>query len=107
MTKRKCMQSVAVVVLVCMLLVSMAACAPVLRGTYSTEGVLKQSVTFKDNNEISLSAFGIDINGTYRIENDKIIITYSILNISTDWEKSFKKDGDSIFIDGTEFIKEK
>ena len=37
----------------------------------------------------------------------EITITYSLLGLSYDWVKSFKKDGSSIFIDGTEFVKEK
>ena len=33
-------------------------------------------------------------------------ITYSLLNFSYEIEKSFKKKGSSIFIDGTEFVKD-
>ena len=39
-------------------------------------------------------------------EDGKIIITYSLMNLSYDLEMSFVKEGNSIFIDGTEFIKE-
>ena len=55
---------------------------------------------------MEVSAFGIDVEGEYLIEDDTITITYSFLNLSYDWKKSFEKKGNSIFIDGTEFIKE-
>ena len=55
---------------------------------------------------MEVSAFGINVEGEYLIEDDTITITYSLLNLSYDWEKSFEKKGNSIFIDGTEFIKE-
>lgn len=88
--------------LMCML----TSCATKLNGTYTNnEGLIKQSFTFKEGNKVEFSAFGIDVKGEYLIEDDTITITYSLLNISYDWKKSFKKDGDSIFIDGTEFIK--
>lgn len=88
---------------VCML----TSCATKLSGTYTnSEGLIKQSFTFKDDNKVDVSAFGIDVEGEYLIEDGKITITYSLLSLSYDWEKSFEKKGDSIFIDGTEFVKE-
>jgi transcriptional regulator with XRE-family HTH domain len=60
--------------------------------------------------EILLSladAFGIEVEGEYLIEDGEITITYSLLGLRYDWVKSFEKDGSSIFIDGTEFVKEK
>ena len=84
-----------------------SACTTKLNGTYTSDGLVEQSFTFKEDNVVVMSAFGIEAEGTYVIEDDKITITYSLLNISYDWEKSFEKDGDSIFIDGTEFVKEK
>lgn len=96
-----------VVVMICMLLFMLTACTTKLSGTYTNDkGLIKQSFTFKEDNKVEVSAFGIDVEGEYLIEDGKITITYSLLNLSYDWEKSFEKDGDSIFIDGTEFIKE-
>ena len=92
------------VILVCFL----TACTTKLSGTYTNdEGTIKQSFTFKDDNKVVVSAFGIDVEGEYLIEDGKITITYSLLNLSYDLEKSFEKKGNSIFIDGTEFVKEK
>ena len=91
------------VLLVCCL----AACSPKLSGTYTSDGIIKQSFTFKEDSVVVMSAFGINAEGTYRIENDTITITYKLLNLSYDWEKSFEKDGDTITIDGVEFFKEK
>jgi hypothetical protein len=60
-----------------------------------------------EDNKVKVSAFGIDVEGEYLIEDGEITITYSLLGLSYDWVKSFEKDGSSIFIDGTEFVKEK
>ncbi len=91
-------------VIVCML----TACTTKLNGTYTNnEGLIKQSFTFKEDNKVEVSAFGINIEGEYEIEDNTITITYSILNIDYNMEKSFVKKGNSIFIDGVEFIKEK
>ncbi len=107
MMKKK-MKSIAILMLLTFLLVGMlSACATKLSGTYTNdEGLIKQSFTFKENDKVEVSAFGIDVEGEYLIEDDTITITYSLLNLSYDWEKSFEKKGNSIFIDGTEFIKE-
>lgn len=94
------------VVLAVMIVCVLTACSTKLDGTYtSKEGVVKQSFIF-DGDTVKVSAFDIDINGTYEIKDDEITITYRILNLSYDFVKSFKKSGDSIFIDGVEFVKE-
>ena len=102
------MKRVVAAVLVCLVLCTLTACATTLKGTYTcTDGLIKQSFTFKEDNKVAVSAFGIDVEGEYLIEDGKITITYSLLGLRYDWVKSFKKDGNSIFIDGKEFVKEK
>lgn len=99
---------VAVLLLVCMMVCTLSACATTLKGTYTgKEGLIEQSFTFKEDNKVYVSAFGINVEGEYLIEDGEITITYSLLGLSYDWVKSFRKDGNSIFIDGTEFVKEK
>lgn len=99
---------VASVLLVCVMVCTLTACTTTLKGTYtSKDGLVEQSFTFMEDNKVKVSAFGIDVEGEYLIEDGEITITYSLLGLSYDWVKSFKKDGDSIFIDGTEFVKEK
>lgn len=99
---------VAALLLVCVMVCTLTACTTTLKGTYtSKEGLVEQSFTFKEDNKVEVSAFGIDVEGEYLIEDGKITITYSLLGLSYDWVKSFEKDGSSIFIDGTEFVKEK
>ena len=88
-----------------MMVCSLTACSKKLSGTYTADGIIKQSFTFEDEN-VTISAFGIEAEGTYKIEKDKIIITYSLLGFSYDWEKSFERDGKDIIIDGTKFVKE-
>lgn len=97
----------AVLMVICLMICSLTACTTKLSGTYtSEEGLVKQSFTFKEDNVVEMSAFGIDVEGTYKIEDDKITITYKLLNLSYDWEKDFEKNGNTITIDGTDFVKE-
>lgn len=104
---KKNMKAIISVLLIFVMACSLTACATKLNGTYTSDGLIEQSFTFKEDNIVVISAFGIDAEGTYKIEDDKITITYKLLNLSYDWEKSFEKDGDTIKIDGTEFVKEK
>ena len=93
--------------MVCVLLCPLMGCATTLKGTYvAKDSLIQQSLTFKEDNRVEMSAFGLEIEGDYLIEDGTITITYSVLNLSYDWVKSFKKDGNSIFVDGIEFIKE-
>lgn len=106
--KKKVARSVIALLLVCVMVGTLTACTITLKGTYtSTEGLVEQSFTFKEDNKVEVSAFGIDIEGEYLIEDGQITITYSLLGLSYDWVKSFDMKGSSIFIDGTEFVKEK
>ena len=96
------------IALIIVMLCSLTACATKLNGIYTNnEGLIKQSFTFKDDNMVEVSAFGIDVEGKYLIEDGKITITYSLLNLSYAWKKDFEKKGDTIVIDGTEFVKDK
>ena len=106
--KSVCKKLVAALLLVCVMVCTLTACTTTLKGTYtSKDGLVEQSFTFKEDNKVEVSAFGIDVEGEYLIKDGEITITYSLLGLSYDWVKSFKKDGSSIFIDGTEFVKEK
>lgn len=92
-------------VFVLLLSFGLTGCGSKLSGTYVADGIVDQTFTFQEDNVVVFSAFGVDAEGIYKIEDDKIIITYKFLNLSYDWEKSFEKDGDTIYIDGTEFVK--
>ena len=93
--------------LVFVMVISLVACGTKLRGTYTSDGLIEQSFIFKEDNVVVISAFGIDAEGTYKIEDGKISITYRFLNLSYNLEKSFDKDGDTIKIDGIKFVMEK
>ena len=54
---------------------------------------------------MTMSAFGVNASGTYRIEGDQIIITYSLFGQEYTWEQSFSQSGNVINIGGTEFEK--
>lgn len=106
--KRRYLKSIVAVLLICAMVCTLTACTTTLKGTYTTkDSLIEQSFTFMEDNKVKVSAFGIDVEGEYLIEDGEITITYSLLGLSYDWVKSFEKDGSSIFIDGTEFVKEK
>ena len=106
--KKNLKRIVSLVLLAAMIMCVLTACATKLSGTYTNEeGLIKQSFTFKEDNKVDVSAFGVNIEGEYLIEDDTITITYSLMNLSYDLEKPFEKKGASIFIDGIEFVKEK
>lgn len=107
MFQRKMLKCVAVVLVICLMCCTLMACATKLSGTYtSKDGLIKQSFTFMEDDRVKVSAFGINVEGTYKIEDDEITITYSLLNLSYNMTKSFEKSGQSIFVDGVEFVKE-
>lgn len=100
-------RTVAAVLVICTVFCMLTACGTTLSGTYTKkDSLIKEQFTFKDDGKVAVSAFGIDVEGDYVIEDGTITITYSLLDFSYDWTKSFEKDGDSIFIDGEEFVKE-
>lgn len=83
----------------------LTACAGAkLDGTYRAQGLISQSFTF-DGDQVTMSAFGMNASGTYRIEGDRIIITYNLFGQEFTWEQSFSQSGDVINIGGTEFKK--
>ena len=106
MTEKRIFKQIVALVLACLCLFALASCTTTLKGTYTSDGLIQQSFTFKEDNVVEVSAFGIEVEGTYEIEDDQITVTYSLLGLHYDWVKSFRKDGNSIFIDGTEFIKQ-
>ncbi len=104
--KKKILRFVAAALLVVAIVTCFTACSKKLEGTYTSTGLISQSFTFDKDNKVVMSAFGINAEGTYVIEENMITITYSLGSLSYDWQKSFEKDGDTITIDGTEFIKQ-
>lgn len=102
----KMWKRVIAVVLVLVVMCTVTACTTTLKGTYVKLNSIEQ-ITFKEDNKVEVSALGlIGVEGEYLIEGGKITITYRLGPISYDMVKSFKKDGNSIYIDGVEFIKE-
>ncbi len=107
MLKKRITRCLVSLILVSLMMCVLSSCATTLEGTYtSKEGLIEQSFTFKEDNKVEVSAFGLDIEGEYKIEDEQITITYGLWGFHYDMVKSFKKDGNSIFIDGTEFVKE-
>ena len=82
-------------------LLAVVLCATMLT---ACGGSKLQSFTF-DGDQVTMSAFGVNASGTYRIEGDQIIITYSLFGQEYTWEQSFSQSGNVINIGGTEFEK--
>ena len=69
------------------------------------QGIIKQSFAFKEDNKVEFSSFGIDIEGEYFIEDDKITTIYSFLILVTTQRKALRKRQFEFF-DETEIVKE-
>ena len=103
---KKILKTSALLLVICAML-SLASCwKQTLSGTYTEGGLITSSLIFEGDN-VTISAFGIKAKGTYRIEKDTIYMTYEVLGSEQTVSKSFSKSGNSIFIDGKEFVKEK
>lgn len=103
----KYFKSIAAMLMICAIVFVMAGCSSKLNGKYTkSEGLIEQSFIFNNDGTVKVSAFDIEIEGEYEIKDGKITITYSLLGLSYDWVKDFDKKGNSIFIDGTEFVKD-
>lgn len=77
----------------------------VLMGTYTSSDGL-QYFTFSGTNTVKMSLSIFSATGTYLIQGDKIVIEYSLLNQSDTMEAGFSRIGNSIYIDGVEFVKQ-
>ncbi|MBO4562717.1 MAG: hypothetical protein J5772_03810 [Clostridia bacterium] len=76
-----------------------------LNGTYKSSGLIAQTFTFSGDN-VTMSAFGVNANGTYKIKGDTIYITYTLLGQEYTWSQPFSKSGKMIVIGGTVFEKQ-
>lgn len=92
-------------VLMVVVLLSAVACTKRLSGSYVSSEILGTTYTF-DGDKVTVSSdLGIALTGTYKIEKDTISITYTVLSISSTNTLSFEKKGNSIFLDGVEYVK--
>lgn len=92
--------------MMCLMLVILSACSSGLKGTYKSSGLIAQSFTFGDNSSVTMSAFGVNTTGTYKISGDKMTVDYTLLGINSNWSCTFQQKGSDIYIDGTEFVKQ-
>ena len=101
----KMKKSISLLVILCIAATMLTTCGgSKLDGTYHSQGLISLSFTF-DGDQVTMSAFGVNASGTYRIEGDQIIITYSLFGQEYTWEQSFSQSGNVINIGGTEFEK--
>ncbi len=100
-------RALACVLALVLLTTALTACGggSTLSGTYRSNDLIAQAFTFSGDT-VMMSAFGINANGHYTISGDTIEITYSLFGMDYTWSQSFSRDGSSIFIGGTEFIKQ-
>ena len=99
-------RTICLVLAALLLVVSLAACGgSKLKGTYVSQGSSVVTYTF-DGDTVVMSAFGIEIEGTYHIDGDEITFTYSYFGIEDSETESFSRSGDTITIDGLVFVKQ-
>ena len=100
-------KKICAVILTVLLLVSLTACGGgKLKGSYTSQGLISQTFTF-DGNNVTMSAFGINAHGTYKIVGNQIEITYSMLGSEYTWSQPFSQSGNKINIGGTDFVHQK
>ena len=105
---KKATKKTTIRIAICAMIVTLAstllvACGGGLSGTYySADGL--QAFTFNGDN-VTMSAFGVNANGKYKIEGDKIIITYSLFGMEYNWSQPYSESDGSIYIGGTQFSK--
>jgi predicted small secreted protein len=105
---KKTVKSFAAVMLVLSIVFLFASCGNTLKGTYKSTGTLGGSLTFDKDNKVTGEIFGVTVDGTYEIKDNQITFSYTLIGgLGGTLTKSFEKDGNSIFIDGTEFVKQK
>ena len=91
----------------------LAACGSNLskpnNGTYKSEGILSQSWTFSDSNNITMSTVGglISSSGTYTINGTNMTITSTMFGTETTTGYTITEiTSKSFFINGEKFIKQ-
>jgi len=99
---------IAIIMAIATIVCVFAGCGSTLKGTYKSTGDIGGTLTFDKDNKVTGEAFGLSISGTYEIKDGSIIFSSSstFLGIGGTLTKSFEKKGGSIFIDGTEFVKQ-
>lgn len=101
---RRC-KCVAAWFLTVILTLSLAGCGSgKLNGTYASQGLIPQTFTF-DGDSVTMSAFGLQVSGKYRVEDGEILINYSMFGQEYTWVQPFSQSGRTIEIGGTAFKK--
>lgn len=105
---KKAIKVIAVIMVIATVVCVFAGCGNTLKGTYKSTGSVGGTLTFDKDNKVKGEAFGVSIEGNYEIKDGSIIFSSSstFLGLGGTLTKSFEKKGSSIFIDGTEFVKE-
>jgi len=103
----KAKQIIFLIFVIAVMLMVLASCNSRLRGTYvSRDGLLTNSITFNDD-VVILSLVGLNISGTYEIRGDQLIVTTNILDIESVRYFQFERRGNSLIINGNEFVRER
>lgn len=54
--------------------------------------------TFESNGDCSMNALGLTLDGTYKTDGDKLIITISMMGMEQSQEYTYKVDGNTLFL---------
>ena len=109
---KKSIRVLAVAMALLMVTLVFASCGKTLKGTYSAEIVgTGVEMTFEGKNvTITLKALGMEVGsstGTYKIDDNKITLTFGNDTLKLGGEHAFEKDGDTIKIGGIKYTKQK
>ena len=101
-------KKIAILLILCTVTALLAGCGSKLEGTYSPVNSYADfgALTFNGNN-VSVNVFGYaGLSGTYQIKGKEMVLTMELLGTPTTQTMSYSKKGDSIFLDGQEYIKQ-
>lgn len=104
--KKNIIRIAVLVLAVVMLSMSLVSCSKI-GGTYTmTDKSGTTSYTFSFwSNKVVWNYMGYELEGTYKIEDEKIYMNF-IEGVWENDERSFRKEGNSIFLDDVEYVKE-
>ena len=108
---KKILRLIALSLVLVMGLVMLASCAKTLSGEYKCDDTKIMDVTLTFEGETvkatgKVLIFSGSVDGTYRIDGDKITLTFGDDKFNLSGEHSFEEDGQTIKIDGVSYTKQ-
>ena len=103
--KKNILRVTALAIILVMAVAVLASCGTKLSGTYKDDATGLTTLTF-DGDKVTAKAGVVSVEGTYKIDGDKITLTFGNDTLKLGGEQSFAKDGNTITIGGAKYTKQ-